>query len=179
MWFPNIDDGRIVFSSETTDPDNAEYDVDVFLVDLAEPAVVRKLNGDEHAFRPEIDGDTVVWQQPNGQFGALAGGPLVALSLSTGRSRVIDFPSSDESVIDESVSGRWVTAQGANGPYTKLYLYDLIEDRAFLIDDTGEEIIDPPLVDVRPYISGNLLAFIRGSNAPGAHLELMWAELPP
>lgn len=178
LQFPSIDDGRIVVSSTTVGPDNAGYEVDVVLIDLAKPGAERRLNGDENAFRPEIDGDTVVWQQPSGEFGAFAGGPLVVHSLSGDQSRVIEFPSSDGLVIDHTVSGRWVTAQGTNGPYTKLYLYDLGEDRAILIDDTGEEIIDPPLVDVRPYISGSILAFVRGSNAPDAHLEFMWGMLP-
>ena len=178
LQFPSIDDGRIVVSSTTVGPDNAGYEVDVYLLDLAMPGVERQLNGDQNAFYAAIDGDTVVWQQPSGELNPLNGGPLAVHSLSSGRSRVIEFPSHDGLVIDHSVSGRWVTAQGANGPYTKLYLYDLEEDRAVLIDDLGEEIIDPPLVDMRPVVGGSIIAFVRGSNAPDAHLELMWGELP-
>jgi hypothetical protein len=81
-------------------------------------------------------------------------------------------------VIDQSISGRYLTAEAALGPYMKLYLYDPLEDRPILVDDLGDEpLSESSTVDVRPVVGGPFLVFVRGYGQD-EDLELRWAELP-
>jgi hypothetical protein len=177
LLFPSAAGDDLVYSTITIEPTGAARS-DVFLLDLADTeAPPRQLNT-EPAMHAVIDGDTVVWQQPSGELHPLNGGPLVSYSLASGTSRQLAFPADDDLVIDQSVAGRYLTAEAALGPYMKLYLYDLEDDRAILVDDLGDgPLTEDSTVSVRPVVGGNLMVFVRG-HGQGENLELKWARLP-
>jgi hypothetical protein len=178
LLFPSSVGDNLVYSTITVAPGGFDVTTDVFLIDLADPAAAPRQLNTEPASHAVIDGDTVVWQQPNGDLHPLNGGPLVSYSLATGQSHQLAFPAAQDLVIDQTISGRYLTAEAALGPYMKLYLYDLLENRPILVDDLGDEpLSESSTVDVRPVVGGRFLVFVRG-NGQGEDLELMWAELP-
>lgn len=175
--FPSLDGDRLVYSTLTTNAQGNDARADVHLLDLADanPTPLR-LNGQTEAFMGVVRGDIVVWQRPT-SGSPLNGGRLIRHSLSNGNRREVQL-SAEEGVLNyHSVGNRFVAADSEL--LTRLYIYDLEMDRSVLVEDLGNAPEGfRPAVNVRPWVAGDLLAFVRGSDSADVALTLRWAELP-
>jgi hypothetical protein len=161
-WFPSLDGSRLVYTFIDYSAGACPCRTSIELMDLKHPeAGPQRLNdGAQGAVLGVIAGDSVVWKASSDVFNW---GQIVHLSLTTGEQTALNYP---------SLGNRFVAAWGADD--TKFYVYDLEADAAFRI---AEYAADGSRGDVRPAVSGDLMAWIHGEDADDLYLR--WTHLPP
>ena len=171
--FPSLRGSLLAYGVEVPGT-GAEH---VVLVDLSKPgAIPRQLDSSGNATTPTLTADSVIWKEaPN----IVDAGQLVRYSLRDRSTTQLNLGTWSSATLP-SAGRRFATAWGTDS--TQFYLVDLTNNRPILLEGfspTG------PLNDVRPYISGDLLVWIRGvssltaSGYPTQPLELEWARLVP
>lgn len=176
--FPDLDGNRLGYNSFENVGDIQEFRV--YLMDLAEANPIAK--------RVDETGDTGCrcWPatyshgnerktMPYGwgtlEYGTLDG-PMSQIDLAA----MHTYP--DVPFSYPSMGARFLAAHDPN--HNSLYVFDLDTEDALLIEDLGEERTegDRDAVIGRPHISGDLLAYIQGSDDPQTPLILKFARLP-
>lgn len=175
-WFPAIDGSRVVFGTVELARDALSDERHVYLLDLDATSAPNRLDSSRSASHPVIHGEDVVWKESDPNLNFLVAGSLVRHSLTTGQTTPLNLPTvRGLGFTDPSIGNHLVTAWAQS--LRDVYLMDVRDDSALRINDLGPMTGDPTDTVVRPYIAGDLLAYVFGPAA--GDLELRWVMLPP
>lgn len=176
-WFPSLDGDRLVYGTVeyANDPLNGERHV--YLLDLADPsAKPKRLDDDGEASQPTINGDIVVWKSAPRDFNANNWGQVVRYTISSGKADPLDFlgESTGYFLLNPQVGPRFVAAEPSD--WTRLAVYDLETNREITVEEHD------PHSDagfMRPYMGGNVYAWVAATDFTGSHSEIHFVRLPP
>jgi hypothetical protein len=174
LWFPDLAGSRVAFTEVRYAADRLSDERHVHLMDLDDPASMRRLDGSGRATMPVFAGEAVMWKEADPGFSMLNWGRLFRYDLASGEVRPVSTRPVE--YVNYPSAGNRYLAWWAADSFT-FAVYDHARGHPTLVERHAEATHRNVL---RPHVEGDLMVwlFTDELRPDGGSRELRWAWLP-
>lgn len=174
LWFPDLSASRLVFTEVRYAADRLSDERHVYLMELDDPASMRRLDSSGRATMPVFAGDAVVWKEADPGFHMLNWGKLFRYDLASGEVRPLSTGPVD--YVNSPSAGNRFIAWWAADSFT-FAVYDHWRGHPRLVERYPTDSYGNVL---RVHVEGDLMAWLYTDELrpEGGSAELRWAWMP-